>query len=156
VHAQVGLLVDELRRLCGDLRPSALDQLGLAAALRALAREVTAWGLPVEVHLEDVLLRDETAIGLYRIGQEGLSNAWRHAGASRAVVTLACEKDGVVLTVADDGCGFDPASARGRDRCFGLLGMAERAEALGGHLAVESAPGEGTRVTVRCGLFVLL
>jgi signal transduction histidine kinase len=155
IHAQVGVLVDEVRRLCGDLRPSALDQLGLAAALRELAREVTARGLPVEVCLEDVPLPDEVAIGLYRICQEALSNAWRHAEATRAAVTLACEEGGVVLTVADDGRGFDPASVRGRDNRFGLLGMSERAEALGGHLVVESAPGEGTRITVRCGLFVL-
>jgi len=155
IHTHVGVLVDEVRWLCSDLRPSALDQLGLAAALRDLAREVTARGLPVEVCLEDVPLPDEVAIGLYRICQEALSNAWRHAEATRAAVTLACEEGGVVLTVADDGRGFDPASVRGRDRCFGLLGMSERAEALGGHLVVESAPGEGTRITVRCGLFVL-
>jgi signal transduction histidine kinase len=151
VHVQVGELVDELRRLCGDLRPSALDQLGLAAALRELAREVTARGLPVEVHLEDVVLPDEVAIGLYRICQEALSNAWRHAEATQAVVALACEEDGVVLTVADDGCGFDPALVREQNGCFGLLGMSERAETLGGHLVVESAPGEGTRVMVQYG-----
>jgi len=100
-------------------------------------------------------LPDEVAIGLYRICQEALSNAWRHAEATRAAVTLTCDEDGVVLTIADDGCGFDPSSARGRGRCFGLLGMSERAEVLGGHLVVESAPGEGTRVTVRCGSFVV-
>jgi len=137
--------------LCGDLRPSALDQLGLAAALRELAREVMARGLPVEVHLEDVVLPDEVAIGLYRICQEALSNAWRHAEATRVAVTLACEEDRVVLTVADDGRGFDPALVREQNGCFGLLGMSERAEALGGRLVVESAPGEGTRVMVRCG-----
>jgi len=65
-------------------------------------------------------------------------------------VTLFREEDEIVLIVSDDGRGFDPASVRGRDGRFGLLGMAERAEALGGHLAVESAPGRGTRVTVRC------
>jgi nitrate/nitrite-specific signal transduction histidine kinase len=106
-YAEAGLLVDELRRLCSALRPSALDQLGLAAALRALAREVTAQGLPVEVYLEDIALPDKVAIGLYRICQEALSNALYHAGASRAVVMLTCEEDGLVLAVADDGRGFD-------------------------------------------------
>jgi two-component system NarL family sensor kinase len=151
LHTRVGMLVDELRQLCSHLRPLALDQLGLAAALRALAREVTVRGLPVEVYLEDVALSNGAAIGLYRIGQEALNNAWRHAGASQAVVTLVREGDGLVLTVADDGHGFDPASTWGREGSFGLLGMSERAQAMGGHLAVESAPGEGTRVTVRLG-----
>ncbi len=151
LHGQVGVLVDELRHLCAHLRPTALDQLGLAAALRALAREVTARGLPVEVYLEDVALPDGSAIGLYRISQEALNNAWRHAAASQAVVTLVREGDGLVLTVADDGHGFDPASTWGREGSLGLLGMSERAQAIGGHLALESAPGEGTRVTVRLG-----
>ena len=150
MYAQVGQLIHELRRLCSDLRPPALDQLGLAAALRALAREVTARGLPVEVHLEDLSLPDGIAIGLYRICQEALSNALRHAGASCAVVTLSRDGNEVTLTVADDGRGFDLAATRGQAGRFGLLGMAERAEALGGRLAIESAPGEGTRVTVRC------
>jgi len=149
-YAQAGVLVDELRRLCSNLRPSALDQLGLAAALQTLAREVTTRGLPVEVHLENVALPDKVAIGLYRIGQEALSNAWRHAWASKAMVTLMREGDEVVLIVTDDGRGFDPAAARGHDRRFGLLGMSERAEALGGYLTIESAPGQGTRVTARC------
>jgi signal transduction histidine kinase len=152
VYTQVGLLVDELRRLCSDLRPLTLDQLGLAAALRALAREVTARGLRVDAYLEEVSLPDCVAIGLYRIGREALSNAWRHAEASRAIVTLARERDEVVLTVADDGCGFVPASSWGRNGCLGLLGMSERAEALGGRLVVESAPGKGAEVTVRCDL----
>ena len=130
-------MIDELRRLCSDLRPPALDQLGLAAALRAMAREVTARGLPVEVHLDDLALSEGVAIGLYRICQEALSNALRHAGASCAVVTLSRGRNQVTLMVADDGRGFDPAATRGQTGRFGLLGIAERAEALGGHLAVE-------------------
>jgi signal transduction histidine kinase len=152
LYTQVGLLIDELRRLCSDLRPLALDQLGLAAALRALVREITARGLHVETDLEEISLPDSVAIGLYRIGREALSNAWRHAGASRALIALVRDQDEVVLTVADDGRGFIPATSYGRDGCLGLLGMSERAEALGGHLVVESAPGQGTQVTVRCDL----
>lgn len=150
LHAQVGSLIDELRRLCGDLRPPMLDQLGLAAALQALAREVRERGLPVETHLDDISLPDQTAIGLYRICQEALSNALRHASASRAVVALSRDGDEVVLAISDDGRGFDPAAVRGQAGCFGLLGMAERAEALGGDLTIESTPGEGAQVTVCC------
>jgi signal transduction histidine kinase len=152
IYGQVGLLVNELRRLCGNLRPQALDQLGLAAALRTLVREMTTRGLRIDAHLEEMSLPDGMAIGLYRIGREALSNTWRHAEASQAVVTLASENGDVVLTVADDGHGFDLATSRGRRGCFGLLGMSERAEALGGSLTVESALGKGTRVVVRCNL----
>jgi len=164
IHTQAGLLVDKLRRLCSDLRPLALDQLGLPAALRLLAQEMTVQGLPVETYVEDLSLLDEAATGLYRICQEALSNAWRHAQASRAIVTLACEENEVVLTIADDGQGFDPASLIPRDRSrpggstggrFGLAGMAELAQGLGGLMTIQSAPGQGTQVVVRCGLYVL-
>jgi signal transduction histidine kinase len=134
IYDQTGILVDELRRLCSGLRPPALDQLGLAAALRALAREMIARGLPVETCLEDIALPDEAAIGLYRIAQEALSNAWRHAEATQAYLKLARAGDRVELAVADNGIGFDPTAARKADGRFGLLGMSERAEALGGRL----------------------
>ena len=148
IYAQTGILVDELRRLCSGLRPPALDRLGLAAALHALAREMTARGLPVEICLEDIALPDEASIGLYRIAQEALSNAWRHAEATQAYLKLARAGGRVELTIADDGIGFDPAAERKADGRFGLLGMSERAEALGGRLQIESTPGAGTRVTV--------
>jgi signal transduction histidine kinase len=111
--------------------------------------------LPVETYVEDLSLLDEAATGLYRICQEALSNAWRHAQASRAILTLACEENGIVLTIADDGRGFDPASVRWSNGRFGLMGMAGLAEALGGALTIRSAPGQGTLVVVRCGLYVL-
>jgi signal transduction histidine kinase len=147
IYDRAGVLIDELRRLCSDLRPPALDQLGLAAALRALAREMTVRGLPVEICLENLVLSDAAAIGLYRIAQEALSNTWRHAGASRACLELVRRKGRIEMIACDDGCGFDPASAWGLDGRFGLLGMSERAQALGGGCKVESAPGKGTRVT---------
>lgn len=150
LHARVGQMIDELRRLCSDLRPPMLDQLGLAAALQALAREVTERGLRVDAQLEDLSLPDDIAIGLYRICQEALSNALRHADATRAVVTLSRADGKVTLSVADDGCGFDPTQVQGQAGSFGLLGMTERAEGLGGHLEVKSKPGEGTRIIVRC------
>jgi signal transduction histidine kinase len=148
IYAQTGILVGELRRLCSGLRPPALDQLGLAAALRTLAREVTARGLPVEICLDDIVLPEEASIGLYRIAQEALSNAWRHAGATQACLKLARTGDRVEMVVADNGNGFDPTAARKADGRFGLIGMSERAEALGGRLQIESKPGAGTRVTV--------
>ena len=148
LHIQVGQTIDELRRLCSDLRPPMLDQLGLAAALQALAREVTDRGLPVDAQLEDLSLPDETAIGLYRICQEALSNALRHADATRATVTLSHADGKITLTVTDDGRGFDPSQVQGQAGSFGLLGMAERTEGLGGRLELKSAPGKGTRISV--------
>jgi len=150
MHARVGVLIEELRRLCSDLRPSVLDRSGLVPALRLLAHDLTARGLPVDVHLADLSLPDEVAIGLYRIAQEALSNAWRHAEASRATVTLTRRGNEVLLTVVDNGRGFDLDAVQGRDGCFGLRGMQERAEALEGDLEIESVLGEGARVTVRC------
>jgi signal transduction histidine kinase len=144
---QAGVLIDELRRLCSDLRPPALDQTGLAAALQGLAREMTARGLPVETCLENLVLPDAAAIGLYRIAQKALSNAWRHAGASHACLELVRRKGRIELIAADDGRGSDPASARGIDGRFGLLGMSERAQALSGACKIESVPGKGMRVT---------
>jgi signal transduction histidine kinase len=150
LHTRIGQMIGELRRLCSDLRPPMLDQLGLAAALQALAREVSDRGLPVDAHLEDLSLSDEAAIGLYRICQEALSNALRHAEATRATVTLSHEDDEITLTITDDGGGFSPLQLQGQTGSFGLLGMAERAEGLGGRLEIESSPDSGTRVTVQC------
>jgi signal transduction histidine kinase len=148
LHTRIGQMIGELRRMCSDLRPPMLDQLGLAAALQALAREVTDRGLPVETHLDDLSLADDAAIGLYRICQEALSNALRHAEASRATVTLSRVDEKTTLTVTDDGCGFTPSEVKDKTGSFGLLGMTERAEGFGGHLEIKSAPGEGTQISV--------
>ena len=146
-------MMAELRRLARDLRPSYLDDLGLAPALELLARDATATlGLPVRFGLEGGARRLSPAaeLAFYRIAQEGLRNIGRHARAGAASVTLAFEAAATTLTVADDGVGFDAAqrpaelAAGGH---FGLLGAAERAEAVGARLTIDSAPGRGTRLT---------
>ena len=143
----------ELRRLARDLRPSYLDDLGLAPALELLARDATATlGLPVRFASEGVVRRLSPAaeLAFYRIAQEGLRNVGRHARAGTATVTLKFDAAAVTLTTADDGVGFDAAqrpaelAAGGH---FGLLGAAERAEAVGARLTVDSAAGQGTRLT---------
>ena len=143
----------ELRRLARDLRPSYLDDLGLAPALELLARDATATlGLPVRFASEGVVRRLSPAakLAFYRIAQEGLRNVGRHARAGAATVTLEFDAAAVTLTTADDGVGFDAAqrpaelAAGGH---FGLLGAAERAEAVGARLTVDSAAGQGTRLT---------
>jgi signal transduction histidine kinase len=138
-----------MRLLIFELRPPILAEAGLAAALQArlLAVEGRA-GLKTEFKSEMQgrlpLVIEE---GLYRIAQEALNNCLKHARARRIVVKVCRDDAGVTLTIADDGVGFDPATARERGG-LGLSAMAERAAQLGGRLSVNSKPGEGTEVRV--------
>lgn len=141
--------MDELRSVIVHLRPAALDSHGLAAAL-ATHVEVLR-----RVHRQEIVLAVEgdapvaaTVEGdLFRIAQEALHNALRHADAPRIDVVLRCEPGGrVELEVRDDGTGFDPAAPGVRSRSLGLTTMAERARAAGGSLTIESAPRAGTTV----------
>jgi signal transduction histidine kinase len=87
-------------------------------------------------------------VTVYRIAQEALANAARHAGARSIVVALAASDGRLCLEVQDDGCGFDPAAPRAE--ALGLVSMEERAQALGGRLELKSAPGAGTTVRLEC------
>jgi len=142
----------ELLRLARELRPAALDDLGLDAALRTKVDEFSRrCGLPTELELAlgslDALGPDEQLV-VYRVVQEGLSNAARHARASAVSVRLTRDGAATVVRIADDGSGFDPACpATG----LGLTGMRERAALAAGSLAVDSAPGRGTTVELRLG-----
>jgi signal transduction histidine kinase len=141
----------ETRSLVGTLRPPDLDAEGLTVALRKrveLLRRVhhVAIGLTVRgpARLRDRTLERE----VLRVATEALSNALQHAGAGRIDVTLDSGGDAIRLTVADNGTGFDlPATVRASRR-LGLTSMRERAEALGGVLHIDTAPGAGTRVTL--------
>jgi signal transduction histidine kinase len=143
-------VMENLHRLAVDLRPASLDHLGLVAALQQHCETLASQHLiPVAfeaIGLEERLVPDvETA--LYRIVQEALNNVVRHAHASRVDVLLERRGDQVVAIVEDDGLGFDPT----RDpetAHLGLLGIQERAMALGGTLCIESTPGSGTSIFV--------
>jgi signal transduction histidine kinase len=144
--------VAAVRRIASDLRPLMLDDLGLTAAIEWLARDLARrTGIEVAVQQQD--LRDPPAeplaTALYRMVQEGLTNAVRHAKATRVEVALQEQGDAIVLTVSDNGVGLPEASAV-RDDAFGLLGLRERAAMLGGTLTLEghAAPGGGARLTV--------
>jgi signal transduction histidine kinase len=139
--------LDEARVAIHDLRPTTLDDLGLAASLRALAPRAVGDGVQVTVVAEELELAPHQEVALYRIAQEALHNVRKHAGAGHVQVELLREGREVVLRIRDDGRGFDPS--RRPATSFGLLGMAERAAILGGRLSVESAPGGGTTVEVR-------
>ncbi len=144
-------VLEDLHRLAMDLRPTSLDHLGLVAALRQYAQEYSRQhGLSVQfetVGLDGERLPPEVETALYRIVQEALTNVVRHAQATRADVLLERRGNRVVAIVEDDGAGFDPDAAVQNGR-LGLFGMRERAEMLGGTLAVESVPGAGTTVFV--------
>jgi PAS domain S-box-containing protein len=139
--------VASVQRIAADLRPSALDRLGLGAALQAEARRFEERsGTACEVRLDGSAsgLDDGRAIALYRIAQEALTNVARHAGASRVTIALGQEPGGVTLRIEDDGRGLDEAATR--SGALGLLGMEERAVAFGGTVTVTRGPERGTVV----------
>ena len=137
------------RNVASALRPAALD-LGITSALEWLAgRFGTNTGIHCQVRIEDceIGLDEKNAIALFRIVQESLTNVARYAKASNVVVELDKDADDYVLKVRDNGIGFD-ASATKKDS-FGLVGIRERAFMLGGTVAINSRPGNGTEVVVR-------
>lgn len=138
----------EARALVGDLAPPALDS-GLVPAVRRLvARYAAETGTPAEVEVvgEVRTLSPTSEVAALRATQEALANVRRHAGARRVGVQLAFDGDGAMLTVSDDGDGFDPSGPRAG---YGLDGLASRVASVGGLAEVESSPGAGTRVRVR-------
>ena len=140
-----------LRALITELRPAALDQLGVDAAIRALAERMARSGLQVDVSIELAWEQGHTSTrhlpeletALYRLVQEALTNATKHGHAERGVVEITEDHDSVYVTVRDDGDGFDPAT---KTDGFGLLGMHERVGLLDGTLTITSTPGHGTTV----------
>jgi two-component system, NarL family, sensor histidine kinase UhpB len=139
-------------RLARELRPVALDDLGLGAALRTQVDEFgRRAGLGTSVSIPAAGLEDLDAdeqIVVYRIVQEGLSNVARHSGARRVRVEVERPSGGTVVRLADDGTGFTPSLA---GPGLGLTGMRERAVLAGGRFCVESAPGRGTTIELRLG-----
>ncbi|HSK81201.1 MAG TPA: tetratricopeptide repeat protein [Thermoanaerobaculia bacterium] len=151
--ANLAGLGEDLRRLSHELHPAILDRRGLSAALRDACGEIERrHGLPVRLSLpreEGQLPRlpQDTALGLYRIAQESLSNIIRHAAAREAQVTLRISSRQARLTVADDGAGFDAGEAHNAAG-LGLASIEERAVLLGGSCRIASAPGTGTEIEV--------
>ncbi|MBK8988719.1 MAG: HAMP domain-containing protein [Chloroflexi bacterium] len=154
VRTLLAQTLDNVHNLALELRPSVLDDLGLAAALRRYVRDYQA-RYPLEVDLEVMGLAErlpqgvETAV--YRIIQESLTNIARHAQATTASVLLEQRGGRLRAIVEDDGVGFDPAAVNGSGR-LGLYGMRERAELLNGTLTIESEPGQGTSIFIEVPL----
>ncbi|MGP3988165.1 GAF domain-containing sensor histidine kinase [Streptomyces sp. 3N207] len=143
-----GEAADELRAAVVELRPAALDEDGLVATLRTQAQVLDrAHSAEVDFLCEGVrALPSAQEEALLRVAQEALHNALRHADASHVRVALVRHGPSVVLTVTDDGTGFDPGAVRSAGRHLGLVSMRDRASGVGGTLTVQSEPGKGTVV----------
>jgi two-component system sensor histidine kinase UhpB len=153
----VNQAMDELLNLARQLRPSALDDHGLLAALETQLKRFSARS-GIEARLDTSgdpdALPDVVQTAIYRVTQEALTNVTRHAGATVVELLVAEDDGGIELRVSDDGRGFDPAvlphvNSLTPGRGLGLIGMAERARLVGGELDVRSAPGGGTTITLR-------
>ena len=142
--------VDATRRICEELRPGMLDDLGFEAAITSYAKNFTKkFGVPCDLLLdrEDYGLDKLLATSIFRIVQESLTNIARHARASHAMIALQDHGDELLLSIADDGCGM-AAELTGEKKTFGMLGMRERVNMLGGRISIDSAPGRGTHIEV--------
>ncbi|MGQ9572055.1 MAG: GAF domain-containing sensor histidine kinase [Dehalococcoidia bacterium] len=148
--------LQEIRRLIFDLRPTLLDDLGLAAAIDWYAKTALA-----KADIEAVVKADrlddrlplKMEIALYRIVQEAISNVIKHSYARRCTLTLTSADKAVELVIADDGKGFDPEKiGRAGEEHLGIVGMQERVRSLDGQLTIQSRPREGTRIEIRIPL----
>jgi PAS domain S-box-containing protein len=151
VRGEIVEAADEVKRMARGLRPPEIEELGLALAIQAHVRTLRESGaLRVYADIEPIgeVLGSTAKLALYRIVQEALSNVRRHSGVGSATVRLHREDGHVVAEVTDKGRGFPLATSVDGQRGLGLIGMQERATMIGGRIAFESLPGEGTSVRV--------
>jgi PAS domain S-box-containing protein len=151
IAEQVKDLSSEIHRLSYQLHPAKLEQLGLVAATRALCHEQSRiWAIPIDFIQAGIPreLNRATALGIYRIVQEGLQNVGKHSQATHARVELTRENDMIRLLIRDNGRGFDTELVH-RHAGLGLLGMRERVHLAQGRILIQSAPGKGTNIEVK-------
>jgi signal transduction histidine kinase len=147
-------VAESVRRLSQDLRPPTIDRLGLLSTLKWLARrtkEHTGIEVDISSHGDQRRADPDSELLLFRIVQEALSNVWRHSQATSTQIIVEFQDDAIRITVRDNGRGFQIPDAMGslaEAGKLGLAGMQERARLLGGSVALKSAPGQGTVVTV--------
>ena len=141
--------LDDVRRLTTELRPPALDDFGLKAALEHLTQQVAQRSeMNIELHssIPEHALTPEQETAIYRIVQEALTNAVKHANASSVSIVVTADKDNILTLIEDDGVGFETNNTR--NGALGLVGMRERVNLLGGRFKIESAPHAGTTLVV--------
>jgi len=150
ITAVLDKAADTARTISEDLRPGMLDLLGLGAAIEHhVTRFSEATGIAVALKLDDIdelELDDSVATAAFRIVQESLTNVARHAGASHVDIQIADLGKELVVIVQDNGQGISTETQASKKRSYGLLGMGERAQSLGGDVIIESQPGKGTRI----------
>jgi signal transduction histidine kinase/YHS domain-containing protein len=143
--------VGGLRRLIANLRPPALEELGLIPALRMLGQDEPSLAIHVEPSGTERRLDASLELALFRVAQEAIHNAWRHGRATEVKLSVGFSADRLTLTARDNGKGFAPPKTLdllARDAHYGLLGMQERVANLNGTLAIVSEPGRGTEIRV--------
>jgi PAS domain S-box-containing protein len=153
--SRLSAVTDDIRRTAYQLHPSVLEHLGLIPALESYCSHFASHH-PIKIIFRHrkvpESIPEDVSLGLYRIAQECLQNVAKHSCASRASVGLAGAQNGLLLTVADLGVGFDPAAAKMSRLGLGLVSMEERARAINGSFSIRSRPNAGTRVKVRVPL----
>ena len=152
ISAETKLAMQETREISYNLRPFQLDRLGLTKAIESMARTVaSASGIKITPKLDNIdnIFPEDLQINFYRIVQESLNNIMKHSEATEAEVLVTRNAKRIILSIRDNGLGFDPAarSSKGGNSGFGLTGMEERANLLRGNYRVRSAPGQGTIAT---------
>jgi PAS domain S-box-containing protein len=155
LQARIVKASEETRHIAHELHPSVLDDLGLVVSLRGLCKEFSERAKDIALEFTDIALPGsiprEVASCLYRVAQEGLQNIAKHANAKHVSVALTLQKGTVVLTIADDGVGFDPEAVKGRGG-LGWIGMEERARMVNGKLSIAAPPSHGTRIALEVPL----
>jgi signal transduction histidine kinase/YHS domain-containing protein len=148
LRGDITTAVQAVRAVIGDLRPPALEELGLLPAVEFLLQRAEPGRPDVTIDIKGSTRRldPQSELALFRIVQEAWNNIRRHAQATRARFTFDYTRNALVVTIEDDGRGFVPDAGQAG---WGLIGMRERAALVGGSIAVQSAPGHGTRVVVR-------
>lgn len=155
--ARLNEVMVSVRRIVTELRPSVLDQLGLADAIEWQAQDFaarTGLALDLDIQCDCDALPDAMASAVFRTLQEALNNVAKHAKASRVRVALRVTLDALSLVIQDDGRGINPGEMHGGKRSLGLVGLRERAIAWGGTVSIEGAPDAGTTVSLRLPLAI--
>lgn len=141
----------EVRRIIYDLRPMALDDLGLFPTIKKHISSISEYNnidIDLALHGDERRLDPHYEVAVFRIIQEGLQNAIKHAKASRIIVRLEIRDNLIALNIEDDGIGFDPENINKKDS-YGLIGMKERVDLLDGELTIKSEPNRGTKIVVK-------
>ncbi len=152
INRRVVHAINEMRQLIFDLQPIAIDEMGLAASLDALGtRMANDHGFVCRTEVTDAIdqwqISPSRSIWIYRLAQEALTNVGKHAEAHTVHIQLDGNEHEAILTITDDGKGFDPSIPKPGH--YGMTGMGERVALLGGHLTVQSASSKGTAITIR-------